>query len=50
MTCIPEPTMQPCDTGHRIPLFDSCRLTITEMSNTKFSTDSIKCAILLPLT
>ena len=50
MTCIPEPTMQPCDTGHRIPLFDSCRMTLTEMSNTKFSTDSIKCAILLPLT
>ena len=42
MSCIPEPAMQRWGTGQRIPLFDSCQLTITGMSNTKFSTDSIK--------
>ena len=42
MSCIPEPTMQSCDTGQRIPFFDSCQLITTWMSNTKFYTDSIK--------
>ena len=34
--------MQSCDTGQRIPFFDSCQLITTWMSNTKFYTDSIK--------
>ena len=42
MSCIPEPTMQSCDTGQRIPFFDSCQLITTWMSNTKIYTDSIK--------
>ena len=42
MSCIPEPTMQSCDTGQRIPFFDSCQLITTWMSNTKFYPDSIK--------
>ena len=42
MSCIPEPAMQSCDTGQRIPFFDSCQLITTWMSNTKFYTDSIK--------
>ena len=42
MSCIPEPMMQSCDTGQRIPFFDSCQLITTWMSNTKIYTDSIK--------
>ena len=42
MSCIPEPTMQSCDTGQRIPFFDSCQLITTWMSNAKIYTDSIK--------
>ena len=34
--------MQSCDTGQRIPFFDSCQLITTWMSNTEFYTDSIK--------
>ena len=42
MSCMPGPAMQSCDTGQRIPFFDSCQLITTWMSNTKFYTDSIK--------
>ena len=42
MSCIPGPAMQSCDTGQRIPFFDSCQLITTWMPNTKFYTDSIK--------
>ena len=42
MNCIPEPTMQSCDTDQQIPFFDSCQLITTWMSNTKFYPDSIK--------
>ena len=42
MSCIPEPAMQSCDTGQRIPFFDSCQLITTWTSNTKFYKDSIK--------
>ena len=42
MSCIPEPAMQSCDTGQRIPFFDSFQLITIWMSNTKFYTDSIK--------
>ena len=39
---MPEPAMHSCDTGQRIPFFDSCQLITTWMSNTKFYTYSIK--------
>ena len=42
MSCIPGPAMQSCDTGQRIPFFDSCQLITTWMPNTKVYTDSIK--------
>ena len=29
MSCVPEPAMQSCDTGQRIPFFDSCQLITT---------------------
>ena len=50
MSCMPGPAMQSCDTGQRIPFFDSCQLITTWMPNTKFYTDSIKCVILHLLT
>ena len=37
-SCTPEPTIRSCDTGHRISYFDSCQLTTTWVSNTKFNT------------
>ena len=42
MCSIPQPMLQSCDTGQRIPFLDSCQLITTWMSNTKFYTDNIK--------
>ena len=42
MSSIPEPGIQSCNTGQRMPFFDSCQLITTWMSITKIYTDSIK--------
>ena len=37
MCCIPEPMIQSCDTGQQMPFLDNCQLTITRMSNTRWT-------------
>ena len=41
MSCTLEVAIQSCDTGQRIPFFDSCQLTITWMSAIKLNKDGI---------
>ena len=46
ISCTSEPAIPSCDTGQRVPYFDSCQLIIKWMSNIKLNTICIQCLYL----